>query len=135
MAETAPKKRTTNKTSRVGSGTKKPITPEVTEVYLEQHEMDRMDILMLEKNNLVLQAKLEQAAVEKQIVEVQKMQVEIELKNLKLSESQNQLAQHDAKRAQYVEKLKAKYQINAPKWSYIPDTGKVILEDPDNGSS
>ncbi len=116
-------------TSRVGSGTKRQVTEGEVELFLTPVEMAEMDNLMLVEKVKALEAVVEHAEVDKHVLRIQKLQVELELKRLKLQQANHAITEQAAKRASYVEEVKAKYHIQAPRWSYIPITGKILLEE------
>jgi hypothetical protein len=118
-----------NNTSRVGSGTVKEVTEDQVDVYLTHEEMSKMSEFVYEQTIATLKAEKNVLKEEKLVLQMQKMQVDLELMKVKSASLVNDIKEIKQKSLDYITTLKQKYQITAEKFGYMPDTGKLVLED------
>jgi hypothetical protein len=117
------------RTTRVGSGTKVQTKEDEVDLFLTDSEMSKMSELGYESRIKQLEIDKSRQEEEKLILTLQKLQVDLELQRIKSSQRVSDLQDHKSKTQAYIINIKNKYQIQAEKFSYQPDTGKLILEE------
>ena len=123
------KPRVKRNTSRVGSGTKEQKIEDVVDVYLTHEEMSKMDEFSYKQQIHLLNHDKSKLEEEKLSLKVEKLLVDLEIQKVKSASLIRDLKEEGQRTKAFVKSLKDKYQVKAEEFSYIPITGKLILED------